>query len=177
MSNIVLAQATKLAQQCSAPGCGKPLQHPVSRLCGAHYKRMQRNGTLEISRREKGSGTTTSNGYIAVGMQGRKKQQHVLIVERVLGKPLPPGAEVHHVNENRADNRHENLVICPDKAYHKLLHVRMAARDACGNPNYRKCPFCKEYDDPENMRNNKSSRYFYHQHCKQADRQARSNHT
>ena len=93
---------------------------------------------------------------------------------RVLGKALPTGAEVHHVNENRADNRHENLVVCPNKAYHKLLHVRMAAMDACGNPNFRKCPFCKEYDSPERMKHNPSSRYYYHAACKQEYRKARS---
>lgn len=43
--------------------------------------------------------------------------------ELALGKPLPLGAEVHHVHD-RADT----LVICQDREYHLLLHARMRAR-------------------------------------------------
>jgi hypothetical protein len=79
------------------------------------------------------------------------KREHVAVAERVLGKALPVGAIVHHANEDKSDNRHENLVICQDRAYHNLLHQRMRARAACGNANWLKCNICLEYDAPENM--------------------------
>ena len=56
-----------------------------------------------------------SRGYV---------QEHILVAEEVLGKPLPPKTVVHHVNGDIADNRKENLVICENQAYHLLLHRR-----------------------------------------------------
>jgi len=60
---------------------------------------------------------------------------HRIIVERVLGKPLPDGAQVHHVDGNKRNNAHSNLVVCHDAAYHRLLHYRLRVRRAGGNPN------------------------------------------
>ena len=71
-----------------------------------------------------------------------------LVAEESLGKSLPVGAVVHHVNGNKVDNRPSNLVICQDTAYHFLLHVRMRALRVCGHANWRKCGYCGEYDDP-----------------------------
>mgnify|MGYP001608446723 CR=1 FL=1 len=76
---------------------------------------------------------------------------HKVIAEKVLGRPLPKGAEIHHVDGNGLNNEHRNLVICPDHAYHALLHIRQRALDACGNANWLPCAFCKEHDDPKNM--------------------------
>lgn len=92
-----------------------------------------------------------SSGYVIFREGGVGRHEHVVVAERVLGKPLPKGAVVHHVNRNRADNRPENLVICPSHAYHRLLHQRMSAQEACGNPNWRMCGACKTWDDPSNL--------------------------
>lgn len=77
--------------------------------------------------------------------------EHVAIAEKALGKKLPAGAIVHHVNENTLDNANSNLVICPSRAYHNLLHMRMRALAACGNANWMLCPFCGKHDDPANL--------------------------
>jgi recombinational DNA repair protein (RecF pathway) len=42
-------------------------------------------------------------------------------------------------------------VICPNDAYHFLLHRRTRALDATGNANARKCNYCGQWDDPENL--------------------------
>lgn len=77
--------------------------------------------------------------------------EHVLIAEAALGKSLPKGAQVHHVDGDKANNSNDNLVICPSQAYHYLLHSRQEALDNCGNPDWRKCSHCGAWDDPSGM--------------------------
>lgn len=179
MSNLITTQKGKTGPApmprfvCSAVGCDSIADHPVSGLCHMHYKRVQRTGSLEQTMRQRGTGTVTTHGYVAVAKDGKKKQAHVLIVESILGHALPPGAVVHHVNEVKTDNTPTNLVVCPSNAYHKLLHQRMDSLKACGNASHRKCPFCKQYSAPESMTHNKSSRYFYHAACKTSYNQLR----
>jgi hypothetical protein len=106
---------------------------------------------------------------------GGHVREHIVIAERVLGKPLPAGAQVHHVNEDKMDNRPCNLVICEDQAYHQLLHRRMRALRACGNANWRKCSICKQWDAPENLYIPTRGHPIAHRACrarKAADRRA-----
>jgi hypothetical protein len=77
--------------------------------------------------------------------------EHRLVAERVLGRPLPAGAVIHHVNGDKQDNRGENLVICPSHAYHALLHRRQRALETCGHADWLICPYCHKYDDPANL--------------------------
>jgi hypothetical protein len=60
--------------------------------------------------------------------------EHIAIAEAALGKYLPKGAQVHHVDGNQHNNANANLVICQDQAYHQLLEVRTKILKAGGNP-------------------------------------------
>lgn len=78
------------------------------------------------------------------GHAGGTKSEHIRLVEGVLGRALPDKAEIHHVNGNRRDNRHGNLVVCENHTYHMLLHVRARVIREGGNPNTdRICSGCK----------------------------------
>ncbi len=95
-------------------------------------------------------GVQMSGGYRRVIVAGhnpcgaaKRKPEHVLIVERVLGKPLPIGAEVHHFDEVKTNNENSNLVPCENRAYHILLHIRKRMLDHGANPDTEKwCPAC-----------------------------------
>jgi len=78
-------------------------------------------------------------------------REHILIAERALGKPLPDGVVVHHHDRDGKNNGDGNLVICPDQAYHLLIHARMRALEQSGNANWKRCVWCKKYDDPALM--------------------------
>jgi len=45
------------------------------------------------------------------------------IARKALGKSLPKGAIVHHIDGNPANNRNDNLLVC-NRSYHLLLHQR-----------------------------------------------------
>ena len=80
-----------------------------------------------------------SKGKTTAKSTGRDWAQQ--IITAILKRPIPFGVEIHHVDGDNCNNKHTNLVVCPNKTYHKLLHTRQNALDACGNPDWRKCVF------------------------------------
>jgi hypothetical protein len=98
---------------------------------------------------------------------GTYTSEHTIIVEKALGRKLAYPEQVHHVDGNGRNNTPGNLVVCPDKKYHSLLHLRQKALDASGNPNYRQCVGCKKYDDIAKMNSyGYISVQYYHKGCK-----------
>jgi hypothetical protein len=108
------------------------------------------------------------DGYVGHNVSGKTKLEHVLVAERAIGKPLPPGAQVHHWDGDRGNNAPRNLVVCPDQAYHRLIHRRMAAFEACGDPTWMPCRLCKRYDAPGNLYVAPNSANAYHRTCSAA---------
>ena len=71
--------------------------------------------------------------------------EHVIISESALGRYLPAGAEVHHVDGNPRNNVQSNLVICQDRRFHRLLHLRADILSVGGNPDTeRLCSGCRQ---------------------------------
>jgi hypothetical protein len=100
-------------------------------------------------------------------------REHVLLAELALGKELPPRARVHHVDHNTHNNDRNNLVVCENTAYHLFLHVRERALNGCGNVNWRKCVFCKRWDDPTKLARYRNT--FRHRECERAYNANRNN--
>ena len=97
--------------------------------------------------------------------------EHVLIAEQILGKQLPLGIEVHHVNGDLNNNHRTNLVVCENHAFHMLLHSRrnrmnryISETDRYDWQDKRLCSICGEW---------KQEQYFYgkESRCKPCDNQ------
>ena len=104
---------------------------------------------------------SVARGYVA---------EHILVAEKALGRPLPPKAVVHHVDQDRANNANRNLVVCQNATYHALLHSRQRALRACGNPKWLRCKLCGKYGDPETemggIRNGRGRIAAFHLRCR-----------
>jgi hypothetical protein len=65
-------------------------------------------------------------GYVQIrNEEGKLVYEHRWLAEKALGRPLPPGAIVHHMGARWDNHGPFKLVICPDQEYHLLLHRRM----------------------------------------------------
>lgn len=141
---------------CIIEGCLK--KYAAKGLCSKHYQRNRVHGRLHRIIKKRGGGSI-ANGYHQLRVNNKNVLAHRLIAEKALGRSLPDGAEVHHIDGNGLNNTNSNLVICPTRAYHRLLHQRQKAYEACGHADWRKCTYCKKYDSPENIK------YYRHQSC------------
>lgn len=119
-----------------------------------HGHNMRSNENAHLHAEEK---CKHSCGYIWKRCENHPRQhngyvlEHILVAEQTLGRLLRPEERVHHENEIKSDNRPENLTVFANEREHKQHHVRMKALKACGNPDWRACKFCHNYDAPENL--------------------------
>jgi len=131
-----------------ACGCGLTVKNEYRQ---GHWAKSDKGRKRLRAARYKAAKCNHGDGYITINSNGRHRLEHIVVAENVIGITLPKEAVMHHVNHDRADNRPGNLVVCPNPAYHALIHSRERALDACGNADWRKCSFCGEYDKPGNL--------------------------
>jgi hypothetical protein len=102
------------------------------------------------------------NDYITVLAQDHQRahngrvKEHILIMEKINGGPLPDGAEVHHIDGNRKNNDPSNLVLCSDRKEHMILERKQKRMAEFGTLDIKRCPECevvKRLDDFHNNRN------------------------
>lgn len=96
----------RAARKCSVDGCHRA--YAAAGYCHLHHQRVRltgKPGPVDSMRRMNGEPRLGADGYVYVGKIG----QHRLVMEQILGRPLRPGENVHHINGVRDDNRPENL--------------------------------------------------------------------
>lgn len=122
-----------------ACGCGSAITRTYRRTRGENHR-----GQPHKFLRHHAKARPSKSPYLHRAIGGKRKKAHVAIVEAVLGRSLPKGAQVHHVDGNGMNNAHSNLVVCQDQTYHHLLHARQRIVAAGGNPDtHRVCWGCK----------------------------------
>lgn len=78
----------------------------------------------------KGGRSVASNGYVLIRVGTTHHladvrgyaYEHRIEAEKKIGRRLLAGEEVHHINGNKQDNRHENLDVMADHKHHAVRH-------------------------------------------------------
>lgn len=109
----------------AAEGCDR-MSTRSNGLCEKHALMLRRYGRTYKVREPNPDGKWFSDkGYVMMWYDGKEVREHVHLAEKALGKSLPKGAEVHHMNNKPWDNHTPlNLIVCPSRDYHMLLHRR-----------------------------------------------------
>lgn len=106
----------------------------LDRRSATHRQRIAESARIAWSTKRKrkplGSRRLDVNGYVLIKVREgghRWDKEHVLEVEKAIGRRMVPGEEVHHLNGVKTDNRIDNLLLCATKSEHALVHASFGA--------------------------------------------------
>lgn len=108
-------------------------QRYCSKVCGLRGRRGEKrpNTIGEKHPHWKGGRRKTVNGYILIHRPKHPYCQshgyileHRLVMESKLGRYLHPKEVIHHLNEDKTDNRIENLELLESQAEHMRHHFK-----------------------------------------------------
>lgn len=132
--------------------CGCGAQAPIAKRTDRHSGYVKGQQLRFVRGHGRKVGRKDTDSYFTDSVPGHPRAsgprhlvlRHILIAERALGKPLPLGSEVHHVDESKQNNANANLVICQDRHYHVLLHRRALVVRNGGDPDTQRfCRLCE----------------------------------
>lgn len=103
-----ISEATRQKYRARQPwNKGKPwspaMKAKLSTLASGGNRREEKNGHW------RGGRYVNPNGYVEIRVNGKRKLEHRHVMEQMLGRPLKRNELVHHRNDDKTDNRPENL--------------------------------------------------------------------
>jgi hypothetical protein len=116
-----------------------------------------------------GTKTPNKGGYTRVMVREYRssKDEYVYThrheAEKMIGGPLPTGAVVHHCGPVSDNN---NITVFSSASEHRIHHEQEIAFAKCGHRAWRKCKYCKTYDDLSNMEQKHQGSSCYHLKCR-----------
>lgn len=87
--------------------CSK--KHMARGCCQTHYYRLKNYGNALKLKIVYGLPLFDKSGYVMILVDGKRRREHRVVMEKKLGRKLLPNEVVHHVNGIKNDNRIENL--------------------------------------------------------------------
>lgn len=107
-------------------------KHPASEFKKGHKgykfwkgKKFNKEHIKKIAQAHYKGGETINKGYVRLTTNGQKdggRYKHAIIMEKYLGRKLKTGEVVHHINNNKIDNRIENLELLSNQNVHIRIH-------------------------------------------------------
>lgn len=116
-------RGTKLCEVCGKEVTRCDSQFKTHCFCSVECSSSwySKNFKKENSSRWRG-GKIEQNGYWFIKQDdGSYKQEHIIVAEQILGRPLECDEVVHHINRDKKDNRPDNLEVMT-RAEHISIH-------------------------------------------------------
>lgn len=104
---------------------GKPSWNKgiVGYINSGSFKIGHNNTQRENNPNWKGGKTIDDRGYVRINIASNKwKYEHILVMEKHIGRKLKKGECVHHINGVKNDNKLSNLMLFPTISSHTLFH-------------------------------------------------------
>lgn len=141
-------------------------QQFCSKICFGKYN------SGENSLLWKGGRTQDKRGYVCLINKTHPRNmsgyvyEHILKMEKKIGRYLLPNEQIHHINGNKSDNRLSNLKLCKDNQEHARYEFGWWKRE---DKWFKKCTICKK-----ELEVNKENFYFRKNgttipHCKKCN--------
>lgn len=161
-------QKTNLATR-NNPKRGYIKGEPTFFLPGHCFKTIDTKG--RNSPTWKGGRYINDSGYVCISCPDHPRanmgyvREHVLVMEKALGRYILSTEAVHHIDGNRQNNFLGNLMLFRFQGQHVAYHYRLKAFEVCGHYDWRKCSFCQQYDHPDNLYIRGDNELVRHRHC------------
>lgn len=107
---------------CKVKKCNK--KRMALGYCPMHYARFKGYNKVKLLDPEKNikkGYIIDKDGYKQIRINGKSRREHRVIMEAYLNRKLQNNEIVHHINEDKTDNRIENLDVMSFAEY-RLLH-------------------------------------------------------